>query len=31
MSDIMSYLFETKAVKFCEENKPFGSLTVWRI
>ena len=19
----MSYLFETKAVKFCEENKPF--------
>ncbi len=23
MSDIMSYLFETKAVKFCEENKPF--------
>lgn len=23
MSDIMSYLFETKAVRFCEENKPF--------
>lgn len=23
MSDIKSYLFETKAVKFCEENKPF--------
>ena len=23
MSNIMSYLFETKAVKFCEENKPF--------
>lgn len=23
MSDIMSYLFETKAVKFCEANKPF--------
>ena len=23
MSDIMSYLFETKAVKFCEESKPF--------
>lgn len=23
MSDIMSYLFETKAVKFCEENQPF--------
>lgn len=23
MSDIMSYLFETKAVKFCEENRPF--------
>ena len=23
MSDIMSYLFETKAIKFCEENKPF--------
>ena len=23
MSDIMTYLFETKAVKFCEENKPF--------
>lgn len=23
MSDIISYLFETKAVKFCEENKPF--------
>ena len=23
MSDNMSYLFETKAVKFCEENKPF--------
>lgn len=23
MSDIMSYLFETKAVKICEENKPF--------
>ena len=22
MSDIMSYLFETKAIKFCEENKP---------
>ena len=26
MSDIMSYLFETKAIKFCEENKPFGTL-----
>lgn len=25
MSDIMSYLFETKAIKFCEENKPFGT------
>ena len=23
MSDIISYLFETKAIKFCEENKPF--------
>ena len=23
MSDIMSYLFDTKAVRFCEENKPF--------
>ena len=23
MSDIMSYLFETKAIKICEENKPF--------
>ena len=23
MSDIMSYLFKTKAIKFCEENKPF--------
>lgn len=23
MSVIMSYLFETKAIKFCEENKPF--------
>ena len=23
MSDIVSYLFETKAIKFCEENKPF--------
>lgn len=23
MSNIVSYLFETKAVKFCEENKPF--------
>lgn len=23
MSDIKSYLFKTKAVKFCEENKPF--------
>lgn len=23
MSDIMSYLFETKAVKFCEADKPF--------
>lgn len=23
MSDIMSYLFETNAIKFCEENKPF--------
>lgn len=23
MSDIISYLFETKAVKFCEANKPF--------
>ncbi len=23
MSNIMSYLFETKAVRFCEENKPF--------
>ena len=23
MSDIMSYLFETKAIRFCEENKPF--------
>ncbi len=23
MSDIMSYLFKTNAIKFCEENKPF--------
>ena len=23
MSDIQSYLFETNAVKFCEENNPF--------
>ena len=23
MSDIMNYLFKTKAIKFCEENKPF--------
>ena len=23
MSDIMSYLFQTNAIKFCEENKPF--------
>lgn len=23
MSDIISYLFETNAIKFCEENKPF--------
>ena len=23
MSNIISYLFETKAIKFCEENKPF--------
>lgn len=23
MSDIISYLFETEAVKFCEDNKPF--------
>ena len=23
MSNIMSYLFSTKAIKFCEENKPF--------
>ena len=23
MSNIMSYLFETKAIRFCEENKPF--------
>ena len=23
MSDIMSYLFETNAIRFCEENKPF--------
>ncbi len=23
MSDIISYLFDTKAIKFCEENKPF--------
>lgn len=23
MSDIMTYLFETNAIKFCEENKPF--------
>ncbi len=23
MSDIMSYLFETSAIRFCEENKPF--------
>lgn len=23
MSDLMSYLFETNAIKFCEENKPF--------
>ncbi len=23
MSDIVSYLFETNAIKFCEENKPF--------
>lgn len=23
MSDVMSYLFETDAIKFCEENKPF--------
>ena len=26
MSDITSYLFETKAIKICEENKPFGIL-----
>ena len=23
MSDIISYLFSTNAIKFCEENKPF--------
>ena len=23
MSDVMSYLFETNAIRFCEENKPF--------
>ena len=23
MSDLMSYLFETSAIRFCEENKPF--------
>ena len=23
MSDLMSYLFETNAIRFCEENKPF--------
>lgn len=23
MSDIMSYLFKTNAIRFCEENKPF--------
>ena len=23
MSDIISYLFETNAIRFCEENKPF--------
>ena len=23
MSDIITYLFETKAIKICEENKPF--------
>ena len=23
MSDIISYLFKTNAIKFCEENKPF--------
>ena len=23
MSDIMSYLFSTNAIKFCPENKPF--------
>ena len=23
MSNLMSYLFETNAIRFCEENKPF--------
>ena len=23
MSDLVSYLFETNAIRFCEENKPF--------
>ena len=23
MSNLISYLFETNAIKFCEENKPF--------
>ena len=23
MSDLVSYLFETKAIRFCAENKPF--------
>ena len=23
MSDLTSYLFETNAIRFCEENKPF--------
>ena len=23
MSNIISYLFKTNAIKFCEENKPF--------
>ena len=23
MSDLISYLFETNAIRFCEENKPF--------
>ena len=23
MSDLITYLFETNAIRFCEENKPF--------